>query len=185
MWFFFFFFFVYKNWPVKRVKRNVGRGGRQTMHGRQLDVNSVSAGFLSQYDGNLARVRQAFFEYDYSTRKLGASSGISWCTSRPWDWFAGRIIGSAEALPILCARCARWESWERERERERDTERERERERERRRWRHHCRAKIGDKFTLSLAKNSHKWRWFYTFPCQKFALFVSPFTLPVSPFLKF
>ena len=43
---------------------------------------------------------------------------------------------------------------ERERERERDTERERERERERRKWRHHCRAKIGDEFTLSLAKNS-------------------------------
>ena len=38
--------------------------------------------------------------------------------------------------------------------RERDTERERERERERRKWRHHCRAKIGDEFTLSLAKNS-------------------------------
>ena len=67
---------------------------------------------------------------------------------------------------------------ERERERERDTERER------RKWRHHCRAKIGDEFTLSLAKNSHNWRWAYTFPCQKFALFVSPFTLPVSPFTE-
>ena len=33
----------------------------------------------------------------------------------------------------------------------------------------------------SLAKNSHNWQWDYTFPCQKFALFVSPFTLPVSP----
>ena len=41
------------------------------------------------------------------------------------------------------------------RERERDTERERERERDRRKWRHHCRAKIGDEFTPSLAKNSH------------------------------
>ena len=40
------------------------------------------------------------------------------------------------------------------------------------------------KFTLSLAKNSHNWRWAYTFPCQKFALFVSPFTLPVSPFAE-
>ena len=81
------------------------------------------------------------------------------------------IIGSAEALPILCVRYFRWE-------RERDTERER------RKWRHHCRAKIGDEFTLSLAKNSHNWRWAYTFPCQKFALFVSPFTLPVSPFTE-
>ena len=82
------------------------------------------------------------------------------------------IIGSAEALPILCVRHFWWE-------RERDTERER--KRDRRKWRHHCRAKIGDEFTLSLAKNSHNWRWAYTFPCQKFALFVSPFTLPVSP----
>ena len=54
----------------------------------------------------------------------------------------------------------------------------------RRKWRHHCRAKIGDEFTLSLAKNSHNWRWVYTFPCQKFALFVSAFTLPVSPFTE-
>ena len=83
------------------------------------------------------------------------------------------IIGSAEALPILCVRYFRWE-------RERDTEIER----ERRKWRHQCRAKIGDEFTLSLAKNSHNWRWAYTFPCKKFALFVSPFTLPVSPFTE-
>ena len=39
--------------------------------------------------------------------------------------------------------------WERERDRDTD------RERERRKWRHHWRAKIGDEFTLSLAKNSH------------------------------
>ena len=86
------------------------------------------------------------------------------------------IIGSAEALPILCVRYFRWE-------RERERERYRERERERRKWRHHFRAKIGAEFTLSLAKNSHNWRlgWAYTFPCQKFVLFVSPFTLPVSP----
>ena len=85
------------------------------------------------------------------------------------------IIGSAEALPILCVRYFRWE-----RERERYRERERE--------------KDGSDVTivalklamntLSLAKNSHNWRWAYTFPCQKFALFVSPFTLPVSPFTE-
>ena len=40
-----------------------------------------------------------------------------------------RIIGSAEALPILCVRYARGER-ERERERERETERDTERERE-------------------------------------------------------
>ena len=70
------------------------------------------------------------------------------------------IIGSAEALPILCMRYNRWE---RERERERETEVVRrkkwdgssETEVVRRKWRHHCRAKIGDKFALSLAKNSH------------------------------
>ena len=55
------------------------------------------------------------------------------------------IIGSAEALPILCVRYFRWE-------REREREREIQTERERRKWRHHCRAKIGDEFTLSLVK---------------------------------
>ena len=83
------------------------------------------------------------------------------------------IIGSAEALPILCVRYF-W--WERERERYRERE------------------KDGSDVTIvalklamntfSLAKNSHNWRWAYTFPCQKFALFVSPFTLPVSPFTE-
>ena len=58
--------------------------------------------------------------------------------------------GSAEALSILCVRCARWE-----REREREREIQRERERERRKWCHHCRAKFGEEFC--------------TFPCQKFA----------------
>ena len=47
----------------------------------------------------------------------------------------------------------RYFPWERERDTDRG--RERERERERRKWRHHCRAKIGDEFTLSLAKTSH------------------------------
>ena len=51
------------------------------------------------------------------------------------------IIGSAEALPTLCVRYFWWE-----RERERDTDRQR------RKWRHHCRAKIGDEFTLPLPK---------------------------------
>ena len=44
---------------------------------------------------------------------------------------------------------------------------------------------------LKLAMNSHfplpkirNWRWAYTFPCQKFALLVSAFTLPVSPFTE-
>ena len=83
------------------------------------------------------------------------------------------IKGSAEAPPILCVRYFRWER-----------ERERERYRERRKWRHQCRAKIGGEFTLSLAKNSHNWRRAYTFPCLKIALFVSPFTLPFSPFTE-
>ena len=70
------------------------------------------------------------------------------------------IIGSAEALPILCVRYFWWE-------RERDTERER----DRRKWRHHCRAKIGDEFALSLAKNSHNWRWRLHFPLPKIRTF--------------
>ena len=84
----------------------------------------------------------------------------------------GRVQYSnvSQALPIYY--CA-WGTFG-----ERERERERYRERERRKWRH-CRAKIGDEFSLSLAKNSHNWRWAYK--CQKFALFVSPFTLPVSP----
>ena len=56
------------------------------------------------------------------------------------------LSASAEALPILCLRCARWE-------RERDTERERQRERERRKWRYLSSAEIGDEFALFLAKN--------------------------------
>ena len=49
----------------------------------------------------------------------------------------------------------------RERERERDGSSET--EVVRRKWRHHCRAKIGDKFALSLAKNSH-----LSFPASHF-----------------
>ena len=74
------------------------------------------------------------------------------------------IIGSAEALPILCVRYFRWE-------REREIQRERERERE----------KDGSDVTivalklamntLSLAKNSHNWRWAYTFPLPKIRTF--------------
>ena len=60
-------------------------------------------------------------------------------------WFVF-IIGRAEALPIVR---------EVQSVRERERERERETEVVRRKWRHHCRAKIGDKFALSLAKNSH------------------------------
>ena len=72
---------------------------------------------------------------------------------------------------------------------------ERERERERRKWRHHCRAKIGDEFTLpgsdviivalKLAMSLYTFpcqKSHFSFLCQKVALFVSPFTLPVSPF---
>ena len=66
-----------------------------------------------------------------------------------------------------------------ERERERDREREREKERERVRER----EKVGDEVTLPLPK-IRTWRWVYTFPCQKLALFVSSFTLPISPFLN-
>ena len=78
--------------------------------------------------------------------------------------FCSCIIGSAEALPILCARCARWE-------------REMQRERVRRKWPHLSSTEIGAEFC--------------TFPCQKFAPWrrVLHFILPkictlVSPLLK-
>ena len=86
------------------------------------------------------------------------------------------IIESAEALPLLCVRCARWEK-------------EREREIQRRKWRHLSSAEIGDEFqvapflakictlaksfALFLAKNLHlsfsplEGRWVHTFRCQK------------------
>ena len=44
--------------------------------------------------------------------------------------------------------------------------------------------KLAMKFGTFPCQNSHKWRRVYIFPCQKFALFVSPFTLPISPFLN-
>ena len=71
------------------------------------------------------------------------------------------IIGSAEALPILCVRYFRWE---------RERERYRERERERRKWRHHCRAKIGDE---------------HTFTCQKFAQLAMSLHFPLPKFRTF
>ena len=57
-------------------------------------------------------------------------------------------LKEAQKRFLYCAWCALGE-------REREIYRESERERERWKWRHHCRAKIGDEFTLSLAKNSH------------------------------
>ena len=93
------------------------------------------------------------------------------------------IIGSAEALPILCMRCARWE---------REIQRERERERERERdgsdvtlvalklamsfalfLAKNFHLSIGEEFTLFLAQNLHlsfsplERRWVHTFRCQQ------------------
>ena len=96
--------------------------------------------------------------------RLSLSLSVSLSLSLSHRKYLTHNIGSAFALPII--------------------QTERERDRERRKWRHHFRAKIGDEFTLSHAKNSHNWRWAYTFPCQNFALFVSNFTLPVSPFTE-
>ena len=129
-----------------------------------------------------AQIRKAFVPLTELICAFRSADFLKWClfpkrnlTHNLFFYFQYSlvlIIGSAEALPILCVRYFRWE-----RERERDTERDG-------KWRHQCRAKIGDEFTLSLAKNSHNWRWAYTFPCQKFTLLVSPFTLPISPFTE-
>ena len=94
------------------------------------------------------------------------------------------IIGSAEALPILCLRYIRWE---RERERERDTEREREREKDGSDVTIVA-LKLAMSFALLLAKNVHLsiGEEFCAFPCQKICTLVSPllngaeFTLSVA-----
>ena len=86
------------------------------------------------------------------------------------------IIGSTEALPILCVRYARWE-------RERDTERERERERKREIDGSDV-IIVALKLAMSLHFPMPKIRTIAVsshFPLPKIALFVSPFTLPVSP----
>ena len=68
------------------------------------------------------------------------------------------IIGSAEALPILCVRYFRWE-------RERDTERERETE-----------------VTSPLSRD---WRWIHTFTCQKFAQLAMSLHFPLPKIRTF
>ena len=72
------------------------------------------------------------------------------------------IIGSAEALPILCVRYFRWE-------RERDTERERERDRD---------GSDVTIFALKLAMNLH-------FPCQKFAQLAMSLHFPLPKIRTF
>ena len=63
----------------------------------------------------------------------------------------------------------------------------RERYRDRRKWRHHCRAKIGDELhTRSLCQKFAQLAMTLHFPLPKTRTFnfVSPFTLPVSPFTE-
>ena len=69
----------------------------------------------------------------------------------------------------------------REREREIQTDRERERDGS---DCHHCRAKIGDEFTLSLPKIRTIGDELTLSLAKNSPLFVSPFTLPVSPFAE-
>ena len=140
------------------------------MRARKRDGVSTRGHFLTMHPDVQNRVclTTAIWRSEFTVKSLFSAPALIIGSAE-----ALPIIESAEALPILCVRYFWWER-----------ERERERYRERRKWRHHCRAKIGDEFTPSLAKNSHKWRRVYTFPCQKFPLFVSAFTLPVSPFLN-
>ena len=92
--------------------------------------------------------------------------------------FNFRIIGSAEALPILCVRYIRWE-------RERDTKREREKDGSDVTI---VALKLAMSFALLLAKNVHLsiGDEFCAFPCQKICTSVSPlligaeFTLSVA-----
>ena len=68
------------------------------------------------------------------------------------------IIGSAEALPILCVRYFRWER-ERERYRERETE-----------------------VTSPLSRD---WRWIHSFTCQKFAQLAMSLHFPLPKIRTF
>ena len=51
-------------------------------------------------------------------------------------------------------------------------------------WRHRCRAKISDEFTLSFCQKFAHLAMSLHFPLPKTRTFVSPFTLPVSPFTE-
>ena len=70
------------------------------------------------------------------------------------------------------------------RERERERERKIQGERQSRKWRNHCCAKIGDEFTLPLPKIRTIDDKFTLSLALRIRSFVSPFTLPVSPFLN-
>ena len=117
--------------------------------------------------------RSCSLVYGFYT-KLYTKPTVSKVQSLSRDW----IIGSAEALPILCVRCARCER-ERERERERDTEREREIQRERERERERDgsdvtlvyvrSAEIGEEVCTFPCQNAETGEEFCTFPCQKFS----------------
>ena len=90
----------------------------------------------------------ARLRYSRSQRSVGAWTMYHRPTARAYTYYRKRGSASYIVREVLSVR-------------ERDTDRER--ERQRRKWRHHCRAKIGDEFTLSLAKNSQwglftKWR---------------------------
>ena len=91
------------------------------------------------------------------------------------------IIGSAEALAILCVRYIRWER-EREREREREIQREREREREKDGSDTIVALKLAMSFALLLAKNVHLsiGEEFCAFPCQKNCTSVFAFWMALS-----
>ena len=90
-------------------------------------------------------------------------SCICWCVLR--EGYFGLVSASVEWLLRVDAKGKRQESsgeWQANyrkrflivREVLSVREREIQTDRERRKWRHHCRDKIGDEFTLSLAKNS-------------------------------
>ena len=131
-----------------------------------------------------AQIRKAFVPLTELICAFRSADFLRWCLFPKrnlthnlffyFQKFLVSIIGSAEALPILCVRYF-W--WERERERYREREID------------------GSDVTivaLKLAMNSH-----FPLPkirtigdeltlslAKKFALFVSPFTLPVSPFTE-
>ena len=140
-----------------------------------LDAIEEKASWVLRREGQLSSSRSCLFGVSHGAcriRRATAAWILSSCSASSSRYYRKRGSASYIVREVLSV-------WEREREREIQTERERERERD------------GSDVTivaLKLAMNSHfplpkirNWRWAYTFPCQKFALLVSPSHFPSLP----
>ena len=122
----------------------------------------------------LTKVRTLGFNFQTSVYRRGSHNMVTMEISAIWtanlNDYRKRRSASYIVREVRSVR-------EREREREREIQRERDGSDV---------TTVALKLAMSLhfpLPNIRTWLWVYTFPCQKFALFVSPFTLPISPFL--